>query len=280
MEAKKKKVTKGSNFCSNSLPVDLMIEIFRRLPLKTLTRLISVSKLWASVVRNRDFMNLFLKESFNKPRGLVLMFREYPVSNLSSEHPRFETHESSPSNASLATYHVTCLARQDTFIAPSSVHGLICYRYGSTLGIYNPCTRRSITLPKLNSERTVLNQDLGFDPIDNDYKVLSVTRAATKPKGNTRALAKEMWVLTLGSEISWKRFNQEYIPRHSPISQDLCINGVLYYRAVTGSKLKNSAIMSFDVRSERLNLIKAEKLDITIRPRKFRNFSKLTCYLL
>ncbi|CAA7026556.1 unnamed protein product [Microthlaspi erraticum] len=231
MEAmkKKKKVTKRSKCGLDSLPVDLLMEIFKQFPVKTLTRFLSVSKLWASVIRNPDFMKLFLKESLNRPRGLVLIYRRDKDSTSRSKHPRFKAHESSASNASLTTYHVTCRARKDTFIATSSVH------------------------------------------------VLCVTKSASL--GNTRGLASEIWVLTLGSGNSWKRIYQDNIPRHSPISQDLCINGVLYYRAFTGKELKNSAIVSFDVRSEKLHLIKAKKLDITKGPQMiYRNYSKLTCY--
>lgn len=60
------------------------------------------------------------------------------------------------------------------------------------------------------------------------------------------------------------------IPHHSPLSEELCINGVLYYQAFTGITLNESAIMSFDVGSEKLALIKG--------PFKFRTFSKLTSY--
>lgn len=122
----------------------------------------------------------------------------------------------------------------------------------------------------LYSERTHIKQYLGYDPIDNDYKVsvCSIKRAIPKPR-NKCGLVKEIHILTLGAGSSW-RVIQGNIPHHSPISQGLCINGVLYYRAFTGKKLNNHAIMSFDVRSE--------KLDLIIGPCMFRKISELTSY--
>ncbi|ESQ33511.1 hypothetical protein EUTSA_v10009644mg [Eutrema salsugineum] len=265
---KKKKGKKGSvSFSSYSLPLDLIIEILKRSPVKTLMRFLSVSKLWASIIRSRKFMKQHLNESLNRPRGLVFVFK--------SKHYGLTTHEASPSLASLASYLVTCPA---IFSAPS-VHGLICYGSHSTPGVYNLCTRRSITLPDLDSysETYITQLYLGYDPIDSDYKVLCVM-IETPESGNTRGLAMEIWVLTLGSENSWKMI-QDNIPPHSPISQNVCINGVLYYQALTGEELENSAIMRFDVRSEKIDLIKAVKLDDLVNePSNFRNFSKLISY--
>ncbi|CAH2035001.1 unnamed protein product [Thlaspi arvense] len=131
-KAKMKKVTKGSvGFSLDSLPLDLIVEIFKLVPIKTITRLLSVSKLWASIIRNRDIMKLFVSESLNRPRGLVLL------SACGDEDlALFDTLEASSSIDSLPTYHVTYNKRQDTFMAPS-VHDLICYGFDSRLGIYN-----------------------------------------------------------------------------------------------------------------------------------------------
>lgn len=267
METQRNKLTKVS-VNSELLPVDLMMEILKRFPLKTLIRFLCVSKLWASRIRSRYFMKLFLNESLKRPKSLVFVFRDNSLGlTISSVHLK-STHEaSSSSSASPIIYHVTFHTRQRTTIAPS-VHGLICYGPPSSLVVYNPCTRRSITLPKIKAGRRAINQYLGYDPINNDYKVLCITRGMPKLR-NRRGLAEEIQVLTLGTRDSW-RMIQDIIPPHSPVTEELCINGVLYYQAFIGTKLNKSAIMSFDVRSEKLDLIKG--------PCNFRSFSKLTNY--
>ncbi|CAL9228637.1 unnamed protein product [Arabidopsis halleri] len=236
----------------------------------SLQRFLCISKLWASRIRSRYFMKLFLNESLKRPKSLVLVFRDNSLGlTISSVHLKStrEASSSSSSSASPIIYHVTFHTRQRTTIAPS-VHGLICYGPPSSLVVYNPCTRRSITLPKIKAGRRAINQYLGYDPINNDYKVLCITRGMPKLK-NRRGLAEEIQVLTLGTQDSW-RMTQDIIPPHSPVSEELCINGVLYYQAFIGTKLNESAIMSFDVRSEKLDLIKG--------PCNFRSFSKLTNY--
>ncbi|XP_023633705.1 putative F-box protein At4g38870, partial [Capsella rubella] len=88
---------------------------------------------------------------------------------------------------------------------------------------------------------------------------------------NRRCLAEEILVLTLASTGSYAwRMIQGIIPPHSPVSEQLCINGILYYLAFIGTNLNESAVMSFDVRSEKLHLIE--------EPCTFRGFSKLTNY--
>ncbi|KAL1210075.1 putative F-box protein [Cardamine amara subsp. amara] len=268
METQRMKRTKEI-MNSNTVSHDLMIEIFKRLPVKTLIRFLCLSKLWASTIRSRYFKKLFVNESLTRPKSLVFIFRRrtlcaVPFSSVCLK----STREASSSSASSPTYHVTCHTRQRTTIAPS-VHGLICNGPASRLVIYNPCTRGSITLPKINAGRRSINQYIGYDPIENDYKVLCITKKM-RNLTNKRGLAEEIRVLTLGStQDSW-RMIQDIIPPHSPESEELCINGVLYYQAFTGTTLNDSAIMSFDVRSEKLQLIKG--------PCNFPSFSKLTNY--
>ncbi|KAL1187940.1 putative F-box protein [Cardamine amara subsp. amara] len=263
------KFTKGI-MKSHSFSLDLMIEVFKRLPLKTVIRFICLSKLWASTIRSRYFKKLFLNESLVRPKSLVYIFRRKYMDLAFSyvDLKRIRESSSFSSSASPPIYHVTFHTRQRTIITPS-VHGLICYGPASRLVIYNPCTRRSITLPKINVGRRPTNQYIGYDPIDNNYKVVCITKG--KPNlSNRRGLAEEIRVLTLGStQDSW-RMIEGTLPPHYPESEELCIGGVLYYQAFTGTKLNDSAIMSFDVRSEKLELIKG--------PCTFRSFSKLTKY--
>ncbi|KAG5390285.1 hypothetical protein IGI04_031826 [Brassica rapa subsp. trilocularis] len=240
METPRKKLTNG-RVNSYSLSLDLMIEIFKRLPLKTLIRSLCVSKQWASIIRGRYFMKLFLNESLTRPKSVVFVFRKRYDGLSYSEVSLKIAHELVPSSSdaasSLATYHVTVHTLQRTKISPS-VHGLICYGPPSELIVYNPCTRRSATLPKVNAGRRAINHYLGYDPINNDYKVLCIIRGMPK-LSNRRGLAEEILVLTLGSSThqdSWKMMNiqDNIIPHHSPLSEELCINGVLYYQAFTG----------------------------------------------
>lgn len=76
-----------------------------------------------------------------------------------------------------------------TVLGPS-IHGLICYGPLSKLIVYNPSTRRSITLPKIDSQRIDMHHFLGYDFIDDDYKVLRMTAGTHVRK--RRGLAEEL----------------------------------------------------------------------------------------
>ncbi|KAL0784513.1 hypothetical protein Bca101_000758 [Brassica carinata] len=188
METQRMKLT---NVKSDSLPLDLVMEILKRLPVKTLIRFLSVSKLWASTIRSRDFMKLFMDVSLTRPKGLLFLFRHgYCGSALSSK-----THESS----SFTAFHASCNSSQWS-------------------------TQWSTVSPSVH--------------------------------GGMHDLVKVFRVLTVGTESSWKKIENNIIS-HAPFGQELCISGVLYYQGLdTGTKMYDLTIMSFDVRSEKLYPIK------------------------
>ncbi|XP_018475630.2 putative F-box protein At4g38870 [Raphanus sativus] len=228
------------NMKSDWLPVDLVMEILKRLPVKTLIRFLSVSNLWASTIRSRDFMKLFLNVSLTRPKGLLFLFRHGYYGLVLSP----KTHQPS----SFTTFHVNCHSPQWSTVFPS-VHGLICYAQATRLVIYNPCTRRSIALREIDTWRRPIRYHLGYDPIENAYKVLCAML------GGMRDIVKEFRVLTLGTENSWKKIENN-ITSHVPFGQDLCISGVLYYQAFSTDTWNDLTITSFDVRSEKLSHIK------------------------
>ncbi|CAA7041991.1 unnamed protein product [Microthlaspi erraticum] len=223
------------------LPTDLIMEIFKRLPLKTLARFLCVSKLWASsLIRSRYFKKLFLAESLKRPGRLFFNIRRGKACCFYSS---LQTQK--PGKASVATYHMTLPYPRDKFtIMSPSVHGLICHRTFSSLKIYNPSTRRSITLPEFHAERPWLdNHYLGYDPIEGDYKILCMTTG-------TNGLAQDVQVLTIGEGNQW-RMIVDCPPPHSPTIPQICIEGVLYYGACTRRQngSKEHVIICFDVRN-------------------------------
>lgn len=117
--------------------------------------------------------------------------------------------------------------------------------------ICNPSTRQSWALPKVKSRRKIgVMSYLGYDPIDKQYKVLSMT---WENHGRQIAVSEEHQVMTLGTEEpSWRKIKC-CIP-HFPQQDDICINGVLYYKAVNISS-SDSIIICFDVRLETFRFI-------------------------
>ncbi|ESQ41799.1 hypothetical protein EUTSA_v10015870mg, partial [Eutrema salsugineum] len=125
-----------------------------------------------------------------------------------------------------------------------SVHGLICFETPTNLEIWNPTIRRFFTLPKPESSLSYLRGFLGYDPVECKYKVLIFLPET------------EIRVLTLGAQESWRKIKASPMHCCTPTSGNKarCVNGVLYYIAKSGLTMKE-AIMSFDLRLEKFNLI-------------------------
>ncbi|KAF3560302.1 hypothetical protein F2Q69_00011551 [Brassica cretica] len=80
------------------LPIDLIIEIFSRLPSKSIARCRCVSKWWASVLLRPDFTELFFTKSLARPQLLLARQKEGENEAIffSSPQPNNPHHDSSP----------------------------------------------------------------------------------------------------------------------------------------------------------------------------------------
>ncbi|XP_024010028.1 putative F-box protein At1g33020 [Eutrema salsugineum] len=116
--------------------------------------------------------------------------------------------------------------------------------------ICNPSTRQCVSLPKLRT-KDFSRSFLGFDPIDKQFKVLCMAN----PNLNYG-----LRILTLGSgKLGWRKIKPPLT--HHPAddsSQQICINGVLYYFALMWETLEtHHVIVCFDVKSEKFKSIDA-----------------------
>ncbi|KAL0865918.1 hypothetical protein Bca101_045036 [Brassica carinata] len=127
------------------IPCDLIIEIFSRLPAKSIARFRCLTKRWASLLRLPYFTELFLTKSSTRPR--LLFFCE-----------------------------------KDGHLF-SCVKGLVLLRFERVLNghghvsvICNPSAGQSLILPKVKTRRKIgVRSYLGYDPVEKQYKVLSMT---------------------------------------------------------------------------------------------------------
>ncbi|CAA7061327.1 unnamed protein product [Microthlaspi erraticum] len=243
---------------SVSIPNDLLFEISSRLPLKSIARFRCVSKQWGSMLRRPDFTELFLTRSRARPRLLfAIEGQDNNWSFFSSPQPQNPDEKFS----SLVDFHkkfprenlrITCSrrSRKDScgyasgliylpdmwFPKESDTNSVIC----------NPITGQYWILPELTRHISSYSF-LGFDPIGKQHKVLFMTNLDSGHK-----------ILTLGTGKP-KRWRKIICPlTHEPVSEGICINGVLYYLAKVGYGMK---IACFDVRSEEFKFIDDKSLD-------------------
>ncbi|KAG2304869.1 hypothetical protein Bca52824_033520 [Brassica carinata] len=247
---KKARIKSQESVVRSSFPLDLISEILSKLPLKSVVRFRSVSKLWSSVTTDPYFINWLETRSTKKP-SIALCFKRDDklfLFLIPQDHPNSnETH--SIYSQYVDSYHMT-YPKSCLFSPKVSVHGLIgCFQEATEPMIWNPTTRKLLTLTKPEKTWEYATFFLGYDPIDAKHKVLYIRFDETIDEG---------CVLTLGSaQESWRRIKTKH--KHCVTSYSthhVCINGVVYYKAYTDQTESVCIIMSFDVRSQELHVIK------------------------
>ncbi|XP_056851685.1 F-box protein DOR-like [Raphanus sativus] len=122
--------------------------------------------------------------------------------------------------------------------------------------ICNPSTGQCFTLPeaKRRERFSWIRTFLGYDPIEKQVKVLTITGGHG---GDNAIFDEHHQVLTISEtdKMSWRRI--ECGTSHSPVSDGVCISGVLYYKAYK-HYFPNARMMivCFDVRSEKYSFVR------------------------
>ncbi|CAF2286523.1 unnamed protein product [Brassica rapa] len=240
---------------SETIPHDLIIEIVSRLPTKSVARCRCVSKLWSSLLVHPYFTETYLTRSSASPKILFACVKDGKVSFYTSPQPD-DDKASSPITAAAATYHMN-FPFDHVIDIYRPMSGLVCIRDGRILKgrktaamvweICNPSTGQSVILPKMKSrKRTGAKSFFGYDPIEKQFKVLSMF--------TDNDFSSEHQVLTLSTTGKLSvRIVECGIP-HCPLSDGICISGVLYYKSSTEKRVRG--IMCFDVRSETFRFVK------------------------
>ncbi|XP_010515603.1 PREDICTED: F-box protein At3g57580-like [Camelina sativa] len=222
-----------------SLPVDLILEIFTRLPSNSVARFRTLSKHWASTLRSPDFTKLFLASSSTRPRILFAVeryqYNKWDFFSSRQPHNRYE-------NSLHLDYH-TKFSGDVSHNICSYASGLIFFPTVQIMNentplICNPITGLYVGLEVIKYSRS--RGFLGFDPIDKQFKVLD-----------------HPFILTLGSgELKWRYKDVPGYRYRRSSTAGICINGVLYHLAQTFLE-PSFVIVSIDVRSEEFKFIDA-----------------------
>ncbi|XP_019100391.1 PREDICTED: F-box protein At3g57590-like isoform X1 [Camelina sativa] len=233
------------------LPNDLILEIFSRMPAKSVARFRTLSKQWAALLRSPDFTKLFLTRSSNRPRLLLgaerngewLFFSSLQPHNRydKSSHLDYHTKFSGDVSRNNCSYASGLIYFPDMWFSKDPSH-VIC----------NPVTGMYESLPDLMRYRKARGF-LVIDPIDKQkqFKVLS----EAYPFSDQREHHK---ILTFGTgELSWRSDIVSCPAYDRSLSEGICINGVLCYLAQKVSE-SSCVIVCFDVRSEEFKFIDAE----------------------
>ncbi|CAA7060805.1 unnamed protein product [Microthlaspi erraticum] len=223
-----------------ALHSDIQMKILLHLPPKPLGRCVCVSKKWASMIREKQFRDLYLLRSMTRPRMMFTIKISETDAYVHSVHQAEEPFLSSDKRRMHVPLEYTSMSQ--------SIRGLICLRNGFKFALWNPSINKHLTLPEIQHPRELatITSFLGYDEATDVHKVLYMAiYVYDRP-----SRAKEFQVLTVGG--SWRRVRCKH--RHYPLTDGLCKGGVLYYGATSG-RGKKSLVMSFNVSSEKFSVI-------------------------
>lgn len=231
---------------SVNVPLDLVVEILKKLPAKSLVRFRCVSKQWSSIISSRrDFLDSIVTRSLAQPQRMHFIFHHCT---------------SKPFFIFTSTYHKMA-DNQSIFIPALTssciykyVRGLIlcCSKRGFNIVIYNPTTRQALWLPDKQPLMQLYQYTyfFGYDHLENQYKVLGLPHQDME-----RACL--VFTLTVPTATkSWRYVESIGLGHHYPIKYNsICINGVIYYQASTKEYGSTYVLMSFDIRYEKFNQV-------------------------
>ncbi|XP_013597377.1 PREDICTED: F-box/kelch-repeat protein At4g19930-like [Brassica oleracea var. oleracea] len=230
---------------SLEIPLDLVIEIFRRLPHKSLTRFKLVSKLWSSIVCSK-----YLTDLSSSPR--IYMWLGFDEENILVS--------SSPSSPDLDGSFVIdqdlTISAMKGYSVSHVYRGLMCFTNGTNAQIFNTTTRQLVVLPEIEESNIIAEEykfrkviyRIGHDPVHDQYKVVCIVSTH-----NVRRM--EHWVFTLGGGVSrqWRKIPSP-CPQHSPFTQGLTMNGRMYYLGLVPDLL-SPVFVRFDISSEEISVL-------------------------
>ncbi|KAM3741716.1 hypothetical protein ACB098_07G017600 [Castanea mollissima] len=180
----------------DSLPPEIITDVFLRLPVKSIITCTCVSKTWKYLIQNPTFISNHLHHSNNNNHPLLL-FRLIEE----NENEQYALHFDDNQDFNEYT-RFDC----DPFRVEGTCNGLIFLAndsYGHCYSIiYNPCVRKFVKLPKPNfnfsSHGGSKASGFGFDSKTNDYKVVRFVTLEQKGQKGKSPPVVEVYSLSTG----------------------------------------------------------------------------------
>lgn len=219
---------------------DITIEIFARLPVKSLIRFKCLSRFFNSLISELYFSGIHQHRSMSTRLDEIKFF--VPESDGFYSIEMKKDGKLSRCNFDFQYNNL------------SYDNGLFCFWVEKleSVRIFNPGTREVRVLPRVKQLYPLRNLSesylslyygcsyvLGYEPEEKKYKVLMtlcVTRESTRN-----------WIFTLGTDKSWREIDRV---AYYPLERELCVCGVIYILDCS-----NTFIVAFDLKSENFKFI-------------------------
>ncbi|XP_021753702.1 F-box/kelch-repeat protein At3g23880-like isoform X2 [Chenopodium quinoa] len=217
-----------------SLSDDVLIEILKRLPLKSLVRFTCICKSWFSILTSPSFMSILA--AFNSEKSQKFQLFKRPIDIHSKiNHTMFFAYDSDNLTREFTRVF---LFKRSHFVV-SSAHGLLClynfydkYQNTSPLILWNPSIKkhRVVDLPPIEVQNTAggfpkLIFGFGFDSCSCSFKVVRVSYS-TRYTGTCFLSA--VYNITDGE---WNCLGSTRVPYFITTIRwrGMCLNGVIHW---------------------------------------------------
>ncbi|KAI3732683.1 hypothetical protein L1987_63890 [Smallanthus sonchifolius] len=222
---------------SNDLPEDVIVEIFSRLPTKSLLRFRSVSKSLHACIGSPSFIRL---HALRSPVKVTVIHRTKGAKG--KPYPKYVYTLLSEAQLSYNPY--IGIKPLDypfkSFRIVGLCNGIICvYECGKGINLWNPSIRRKVTITDLPSYGDRLVHGFGFNPFIDDYKILRISGSRS-------------FVYTTKTS-AWREIASPSTPFGDVKPHSCLFNGVLHWVVNSTNSLGRfyrSYIMTFDLSSE------------------------------
>nr|GEU34274.1 hypothetical protein [Tanacetum cinerariifolium] len=238
----------------------LLLEILSRLPVKTLLRCRSVSKVWRELIDSPDLVKVHLNQS--KGTYKVLTFLRCCNSIISSHSLSLN---SRPTFVKVEPpFNLTGFLPRDL----GSCNGLLCLSWGKfnqELSLWNPSTKKHKLIPTMpihyppHTQNNRIVDTLGYDNANDDYKVVRLLQFSGASERDSYDYKVIVYSLKLNV---WQNVEQDfpyYLHRdccYAPVSHSVCVGGAIHWSVIRKDDLDlNHVIVVFDLASQRFRLV-------------------------
>ncbi|KAK7331730.1 hypothetical protein VNO80_28468 [Phaseolus coccineus] len=236
------------------LPLDAVMNILKRVPVKSLMRFKCVSKEWLNLLETNPFFTKQQLEHSTRNTALLLLQRIHrqpaPLS--------FSVCFIGPHYNLIHQSHLSHIAFPDAKIL-DSCNGLLCLRNNTDLSILNPATRQMRQVPT-TALLPFHYVGFGFSPLADDYKIVRISMCVFAHDDhvvvldNVRVDRAEVYSLTSGS---WREIDAAKLQPLCLVSSSVAITGTIFWLAsmTSASDTDSEFVVSFDLGRELFTLV-------------------------
>ncbi|XP_063943455.1 F-box/kelch-repeat protein At3g06240-like [Daucus carota subsp. sativus] len=232
-----------------TLSNDLISEILVRVPVKSLLQFQLVSKTWLFLIKDRSFVKAQLRRAIATETDETLIMTRYTyMTDTENATLKFSVLDVD-SRQIVADLKYPYTQGESRQVAPASaiigsVNGIVCVIFHKNLSehsfyLWNPATRQSRAVPgcALSTSRAM---GFGYDPVDDDYKIVSVVSGPSLPT-EVYSAKRNVW-RKVPNEDFMIGINDGFIQGYFNVS----VNGFLF-------DVEEDGMMVFDLNTEVLN---------------------------